>query len=110
METGKNLDGALQNIEEVTGAPLAVTILAHMENREIVRVGNTLAVGKTTSKLVLLFPQTNKNFPPKAFIVEVPDDVMVEYAECTYDLQREAHPELNLPDRSDRTFPTFPTP
>lgn len=91
--------------------PLQVTIVATEQSREIAHVGNTLAVGRTTSKMVLAFPQTNKDFPPKTFIVEVPEEVVNEYAECVYDLHREAHPELNLPDRkaitAGQTPPVF---
>ncbi len=82
--------------------PVPVTIVGHMEAREIVHMtnANTLAIGNTVCKLVFAFPQTNKAFQPKTFIVEVPEEVLVEYADCSYDLQREAHPELNLPDRA----------
>lgn len=90
------------------GTPLQVTVLGHSESREIVRVGNTLAVGALSSKLVLAFPQTHKDIPPKTFIVDVPPEVVEEYADCQYDLYREAHPELNLPVRVfGAPLPTF---
>lgn len=100
------------NIQE--GLPLQVSLLGFSETREIVKVGNTLAVGAFKSKLVLAFPQTNPGFPPKTFVVEVPQEVVEEYAECQYDLYREAHPEQNLPDRTTiaagKTPPIFKTP
>ncbi len=98
----------MDNIDKVEESfPVPVNIIGHVAAREIVRVGNTLAMGITSSKIVLAFPQTNKAFPQKTFIVEVPEEVLAEYAECAYDLQREAHPELNLPERGLIQPPIF---
>jgi ATP phosphoribosyltransferase len=93
------------NDEVRPGMPVQVTITGYSETREVVRVGDTLALGATTSKIILAFPQTNKDVSPKTFIIEVPGEVVEEYAECTYDLFREAHPEQNLPARVPGTCP-----
>lgn len=92
------------------GLPLQVTLLGLSETREIVKVGNTLAVGAFNAKLVLAFPQTNPAFPQKTFIVDVPQEVADEYAECQYDLYRQAHPEANLPERDPSAPRLFSVP
>lgn len=95
----------VEKIQE--GLPLQVTVLGSSESREIVRVGNTLAVGPFSSKLVLAFPQTNPAIPAKTFVIDVPPEVVEEYAECQYDLYRQAHPEMNLPERGPNVVNLF---
>ena len=54
----------MDNIDKVEESfPVSVNIIGHVAAREIVRVGSTLAMGITSSKIVLAFPQTNKAFP-----------------------------------------------
>lgn len=81
---------------------LDVTIIQVSEEREVIKVGDSLALGETTAKFVLAFPSRNGH-PPQSFVVSVPPEAVTEYAECTWDRYRVAHPELNLPVSPDST-------
>jgi hypothetical protein len=101
-------DNAAKKFEDEkieVGIAVPVTILGADERREIFRVGQGLAPGRTVSRLVLAFPQTHPDFPSKVYVVEVPSEVIEEYGNCAYDLHRSAHPEQNLPDLRKASAP-----
>jgi hypothetical protein len=82
------------------GLNIPVNIVAAEEHRDLFKVGNELAPGKSYSRIVVQFPQTNPAFAPKTFVIDCEPEVVEEASNCGYDLWREAHPELNLPDRA----------
>ena len=78
---------------------LPVEIVAVEEVRELEHLSkDEIALGRTLSRIAVRFPQTHNKFPAKTFVLEVPSEVVEEYAECVYDLYRNNHPDENLPD------------